>query len=107
MNSKRYLERDLVVRAVYEFMPHCRSEETAEQALKDVPDADVVERKKGKWIWDSDGIDWNIGSWVCSKCKGRPQTWWATFSDLYPSRCSGGHYCGNCGADMSEDNKVS
>ena len=56
--------------------------------------------KRGKWIWDPNGMDWGIGSWVCKNCKARPNTYWQSDPDIKPLRFSGSHYCPNCGAKM-------
>lgn len=62
--------------------------------------ADVKPVVRAKWEWNPDGMDWGIGAWICSACKSRSETWWATEQKLHPLRCSGSHYCGNCGAKM-------
>ena len=64
------------------------------------PADDVVEVVHASWVWNPDGMDWGIGAWVCGKCKSRPETWWNTVKEFHPRRCSGSHYCGNCGAVM-------
>ena len=58
----------------------------AAKTLWDFPAADVVERKKGKWIFDGD-------CYKCNKC-GAVYSWWAD------SQVS--NYCPNCGARMTE-----
>lgn len=65
-----------------------------------IPAADVVKVVHASWVWNPDGMDWGIGAWVCGKCKSRPETWWNTVKESHPLRCSGSHYCGNCGAKM-------
>lgn len=68
---------------------------TVEDILK-IPAADVVERKRGKWIH---GIDEETGeqdlyAWTCSLC-----------GEKYPWQPN---YCPNCGADMrGEDDEES
>ena len=60
-----------------------------EQALSEIKEMleSQLERKKGKWIDKSDGID---GAWnYCSVCGEQ-------VIDLYD-------FCPNCGADMRED----
>ena len=60
-----------------------------EQALAEIKEMleSQLERKKGKWIDKSDGID---GAWnYCSVCGEQ-------VIDLYD-------FCPNCGADMRED----
>ncbi|MBR3212428.1 MAG: hypothetical protein IKF70_04955 [Firmicutes bacterium] len=61
---------------------------------------EVEAREPGEWTWSPNGMDWGIGAWVCSRCGSRPETWWNTVKECHPLRCSGSHYCGNCGAKM-------
>lgn len=72
------------------------------ERLKCLPAADVAEVRHGRWIWDDNGMDWGLGAWKCSVCHSRPETWWEAAKGN-PYRCSGSHYCPNCGAKMTED----
>lgn len=58
------------------------------------------EPKSGRWIWNPNGMDWNLGAWCCSECRTKAETWWANDEKYNPLMCSGGKFCGNCGADM-------
>ena len=69
----------------------------AVERLKELPSA---EPRKGKWIWNVNGMDWGLGAWTCSECKNKPDTWWESDRKFNPLMCSGGSFCGNCGADM-------
>ena len=62
------------------------------QNIKDIPSADVVERKKGKWIEQEDG--WGGYYYDCSVCN---ESW--TTIDGTPWD-NGMNFCPNCGADM-------
>ena len=73
----------------------------AKSILSDLPAADVVERKTGKWIKmsDVDGV-----YWVCSEC-GEDIPRIAHFNpqfDLFPrlESIDKTYFCPNCGADM-------
>ena len=59
-----------------------------------MPSVDVVERKKGEWVWMGEKGD---SRFMCSVCKskenvptimGKPEVWW---------------FCPNCGADMRKE----
>lgn len=63
--------------------------------IKSIPAADVVERKRGKWIKADDGFD---ESWVCSECMEEYVSVDADFIDY-------AHYCPNCGAQMESGDK--
>ena len=61
----------------------------------------TIEPKRGEWIWDKDGIDWNIGAWRCSECGSRNANIGCNGNEN-PMRWSGSRFCPNCGADMRE-----
>lgn len=57
-------------------------------------------RPTAKWIWNPDGIDWNIGGWQCEKC--------GFINGLLPAPpvyipitdYAASHYCAQCGVKM-------
>ena len=59
--------------------------------------------KEGAWIWDPNGQDYSIGSWVCSKCHTRPETTWQGMEQINPLNFSGSRFCPNCGAEMKKE----
>ena len=67
-------------------------------------DAELV--RYGRWIWDNDAIDWNIGAWVCSECRGRNENIHTGKPDtvesfgVNPYIWAGSRFCPNCGAKM-------
>ena len=66
------------------------------QNIKDMPSADVVERKKGKWQI-TDAYPHNV---YCSEChKKFAQTHWAVWEDGSLPR----NFCPNCGAKMKSE----
>lgn len=64
------------------------------------PTADVMEVKYGRWVYDPDGMDWNIGAWRCSEC-GCKNGNLGSYSSTNPYHCAGSKFCGNCGAKMT------
>ena len=54
---------------------------------------------EAEWVWDTDGMDWGIGAWKCSRCRAMPPAWWNT-ERTSPMTKSGSRYCPNCGACM-------
>lgn len=56
--------------------------------IKDWPAADVVEVKRGRWIWNEECC-----CWVCSNCYLSALNNWRGLS-------TESNYCPNCGADM-------
>ena len=88
-----YIKREDAVDAIVKHFALNVSRSYVENILDDVPSADVVEHKCGKWI-DleiplEDGGSMPVQA--CNICK--------TF---YPLSYTGGghHFCPNCGADM-------
>lgn len=70
----------------------------------------IEERKTGKWVWDENGMDWNLGAWVCSECHARndniPPA--IKYNDGYrkvgnPYMWQGSKFCPNCGARMVQE----
>lgn len=76
--------------------------DTARDCIDSIPAADVAEIRHAHWEWNPDGLDWGIGAWCCSGCGSKAETWWANDKKYNPLHCSGGHFCGNCGAKMDE-----
>ena len=83
------IDQDATIRALVQL-----HEETgvktaqAIRVVREMPEADVVEHKKGKWISRKNELknkDW----WTCSECQGRFDYEWK--------------FCPNCGADMREE----
>ena len=103
-----YISRESAKKAACEalchpgvFCPDFLCKEVREK-FDSIPAADVRPVEKAHWYWDEDGMDWGIGSWRCSACHSRPETWWQ--GDRSNPRNKSGHYfCPNCGADMREE----
>ena len=63
----------------------------ADIGLGAIPAADVVERKRGEWIYEPpDGANGFKGDYLCSCCK-------------YPIGIQKQNFCPNCGAEMREE----
>lgn len=63
--------------------------------IRNLPAADVVERKKGEWLEDFNGFE---TIYRCSKCSEEPLTKYGTMHDYVLSE-----FCPHCGADMREE----
>ena len=87
---------DYINRAIPEWS---EDKETAIDCLQNTPPVQP-ERKKGKWIWDENGMDWGLGAWKCNRCHSKAETWWANDKKYIPLRCAGGQFCGVCGCQM-------
>lgn len=66
-------------------------------------DCPLIEEKTGKWVWNNDARDWNIGAWICSECGAKPETHWESKQEVNPLLFCGSKYCPNCGARMDEE----
>ena len=93
------IDRQAAIDAIYHHLPSV-SRTRALTMLHEVPSAQP-ERKTGRWIWNPNGMDWDLGAWCCSECKFKAETWWANDEKYNPLMCSGGTFCGNCGARMN------
>lgn len=93
-------------------MFECRELERAPEWDGHTP-AQAIERigklkpvRYGKWVWNNDAIDWNIGDWVCSECGGRNENIHTGKPDMVegfgtnPCIWAGSQFCPNCGAKM-------
>lgn len=63
-------------------------------AIADIPAADVVERKHGKWL-DVTTLDNEFICWVCSECRHGADFVYEPYN-----------FCPNCGAYMRGDSDV-
>lgn len=64
-------------------------------------------QRKGHWVYDPHGMDWNLPAWVCSECyvKNDNIPAYIRNKDLIakvtdPFRWAGSKFCPNCGAKM-------
>jgi len=60
------------------------------------------EPKYGHWVFDPDGMDWNIPAWKCSECHCKNDNIPPNLEKTHPLRWSGSKFCPNCGAKMDE-----
>ena len=74
------------------------------------PDADTVRMapavevepvRSGSWVYDPNGMDFNLGAWVCSKCKERNNNL-GGMRRINPYMFAGSRFCPNCGAKMDQ-----
>ena len=82
-----------------DYIRGCRN--TLSIAIKDIqniPAADVRPERHGEWVWNPNGMDWNLGAWQCSKCGGNGN--FSCNPHINPHIFVGSNYCSNCGAKM-------
>lgn len=75
--------------------------------IENQPAADVAPVVHGQWVYNPNGMDWNLGAWQCSVCKCNNNN--LPGNDKYnPYIFQGSNYCPNCGAkmDVEEHNDV-
>ena len=102
-----YIEREKAYEAV--LFATCGSgyQYEATYAIDLIPDADVAPVVHGRWVYNPNGMDWNLGAWQCSVCKCNNNN--LPGNDKYnPYIFQGSNYCPNCGAKMDgeEHNNV-
>ena len=56
--------------------------------------------EESHWVYDPNGMDWNLGAWVCSNCRCRNDNL-PPMSDINPLNWCGSKFCGNCGLPMT------
>ena len=59
-------------------------------------------QKHGHWVFDPDGMDWNLPAWKCSECHCKNDNIPPNLERTNPLRWSGSKFCPNCGAKMDE-----
>ena len=64
--------------------------------------ADVAEVVHGEWVWDKDGMDWDLEAWRCSECRGRNANLPGN-KNIDPNLFAGHYYCPNCGCKMDKE----
>lgn len=64
-----------------------------------MPTVDAEPVRNGSWVYDPDGMDFNLGAWVCSECKAKNNNL-GGLQGINPYRLVGSRYCPNCGAKM-------
>ena len=104
MAEKEYIEREYMV----EIITMLKSEkgdirvmdtETLLYFIRKVPAADVAPVRHGKWIYNPNGMDFNLGAWECSVCTQKNNNLPCS-RNISPYICVGSKYCPNCGAKM-------
>lgn len=69
----------------------------AMNAIDEMPAADVEPVRHGRWIYNPNGMDFNLGAWECSVCTQRNNNLPCS-RNISPYICVGSKYCPNCGA---------
>lgn len=81
-------------------------DETIENFLNELK---MFRENKSRWIYDENGMDYNIGCWKCERCGFRNEmipTCTAIRGkmlineEINPNNYEGSNFCPNCGADM-------
>ena len=60
-----------------------------------------------QWVYDTDGLDWGLGAWVCSSWHTKNDNIPTMQPDINPLWFAGSKFCPNCGKTMikAEDDK--
>ena len=53
-----------------------------------------------QWAYDTDGLDWGLGAWVCSSCHTKNDNIPTMKPDINPMWFAGSKFCPNCGKTM-------
>ena len=68
---------------------------------ENIPTKTIREDVQGTWKWDHNGMDFNLGAWVCSNCSMRNNCL-PLNENMDPFMFPGSKFCPNCGAKMPE-----
>lgn len=63
------------------------------------PTVDSEPMRHGQWVYDPNGMDFNLGAWVCSECRERNNNL-GCMRRINPYQFVGSRFCPNCGAKM-------
>ena len=84
------ISRQAAIDAIMEEPSEVRYPVFYAEKIRQLTTADVVERKRGKWIYNE------VGGWHCSECGAQAPFWcFATTQNL-------ANFCQNCGARMKK-----
>lgn len=84
-------------------------EEGYVHGLQDCQGCEYRKRKRGHWVLDPNGMDWNIPAWVCSECHCRNNNIGVSAEGFTqnPLAWAGSNFCPNCGSDnRSKDYEI-
>lgn len=95
----------LDVKEAIKSLPVTLDAETVQRAIEAVdkaPEANASPTETAEWEWDPDGIDWNLGAWVCSKCHGINKNIGCgeEMKPVGPYGWAGAQFCPTCGRKM-------
>lgn len=93
------LKKEILSWAVLINHPELLSRDDTLHRIDSIPAANVTEVKHGKWIYDENGTDWNLGAWLCSECRCKNNNLGMSIK-INPLMFAGSKFCPNCGARM-------
>ena len=106
MAEKEYIEKETVLKHFDEVMNNEFCDADFKKAalgfsiyVSRLAAADVEPVRHGKWIYNPNGMDFNLGAWECSACAQRNNSLPCN-RNISPYICVGSKYCPNCGARM-------
>lgn len=69
------------------------------EVVQMAPKVEAEPVRHGRWVYDPNGMDFNLGAWVCSECKTRNNNL-GGMRRINPYQFVGSRFCPNCGAKM-------
>lgn len=94
-----YIDKERLLRVLDKNFCSIGGAEVLKQIIEAQPPADVRSVVRGEWIYDPNGMDFNLGAWICSKCSCRNSNL-PLNKNMNPLIFLGSSFCPNCGADM-------
>lgn len=96
--------------------PGCPEPEWLEDFIDMLDSAQEVDiesiRPTAHWVYDENGMDWNLGAWVCSECRFRndnippSMVFKGEHVKINPYDWAGSKYCPNCGRRMTREGET-
>ena len=103
MAEKEYIAKEFVIDAIEELktkpMPKALLFDHLTKLIEIFPTEDFAPVRHGKWIYNPNGMDFNLGAWECSVCTQKNNNLPCS-RNISPYICVGSKYCPNCGAKM-------
>lgn len=101
-----YISKTLLLEAINTDITIPHNERCAQllEAILNAPKVNVREVTYAEWYYDSNGLDWGLGAWKCSKCHTKNDNL-GMGKDINPYMFSGSKFCPQCGAIMKPKEK--
>lgn len=104
MSNKKYIEVNALLDKIFPYGMldggnYPIQAKAVRKAIEGMATTEVVELKRGEWVYNPNGMDWGLGAWECSECHCKNDNLGMS-KEINPYLFAGGQYCPHCGAKM-------